>query len=243
MYLRILPVLLLFCLASSKTMHKLRREGWHDGWPKDFSNKRLAIRQTATIYAWPSTGGRLELQDPGAFELEYLGIDQPLVETNCSADLAEEDDFVRKVRLLGGVFYPYAYLERRWRSPHDGNADIYTWLGWPEDEVHQGGVWMLTMEQTRTEMSSRQIGRIKLARTMQERCQAIEMCGGTFYAIPDEHHMVALEPEPSQNRTEAAACLQRRLERERTYDMNQQQIQRAVPNRSPEMEAELNIGS
>jgi hypothetical protein len=48
------------------------------------------------------------------------------------------------------------------------------------------------------EKRDRMTGRIKLARTMGERCRAIEMCGGTFYPNPTDEHLVSLDPLPEQ---------------------------------------------
>ena len=45
-----------------------------------------------------------------------------------------------------------------------------------------------------SETFERRTGRIRLAKTMQERCRAIEMCGGLFYATPTEEHLVPMEP-------------------------------------------------
>jgi len=71
-------------------------------------------------------------------------------------------------------------------------------LGWPEDEEHKGGVWVLKLKRSeiRGPDENRMTGRIRLARTIQERCRAIEMCGGTFYAHPTDEHLVSMDPMP-----------------------------------------------
>ena len=56
-----------------------------------------------------------------------------------------------------------------------GGEVVETFLGWPEN----GGVWVL--RETWDDSEGRAVARIKLAKTMEERCRAIEMSGGTFY--------------------------------------------------------------
>ena len=141
------------------------------------------------IYAWPSTGGRFELRDPGALELDVLGIEDPFTECNKSYDPVEEDAFVHRLRRVGGIFFEHQYGSRRDELRAN---EIHTWLGWPEDEEHKGGVWMIKVKFSET--FERRTGRIRLAKTMQERCRAIEMCGGFFYATPTEEHLVPMEP-------------------------------------------------
>lgn len=194
----ITTITLFFCLASCVTpvnsMRRVPPPGWQFPWPGLFKDKRLHFRDTAVVYAWPSTGGRFELQNPSAFELDVLGIEDHLAERNKSADAMEEDAFVERLRRLGGTFYEYQYGIRRGEHLFD---EIHTWLGWPEDEEHEGGVWMLKAKWS--ERSDKMTGRIRLATTMQDRCRAIEICGGVFYASPTEEHLVPMEPIPRMN--------------------------------------------
>lgn len=210
-------ILLLIYVASYSTVRAMRwtnPKGWGSGQPPvSFKDKRLMIHQEATVYAWPSTGGRFELKNPGTFELDFLGIEGHVIDSNSSTDYAEEDAFVTKIRSLGGIFYPYQFRSRRWRSHLDGEEDTFTWLGWPEDDAHRGGVWMLKVKQTA--MRANKTGRIRLARNMEERCRAIELCGGVFYPIPTDEHIVAMEPSPKLNRSEAEASYKCMEERER----------------------------
>ncbi|KAL6249248.1 hypothetical protein RBB50_004311 [Rhinocladiella similis] len=72
-------------------MRQIPPPGWQIPWPGRFQDKRFHLHDVAVIYAWPSTGGRLELQNPSAFELDVLGIEDHSTESNKSADAAEED--------------------------------------------------------------------------------------------------------------------------------------------------------
>lgn len=136
------------------------------------------------------------MANPSAFELDILGIENHLTESDRSADATEEDAFALRLRRLGGVFYRYRYGVRHGELLDD---EIHTWLGWPEDREHKGGVWVLKLKRNemRGPFENRMTGRIRLAGTMPDRCRAIEMCGGTFHARPTDEHLVPLEPMPA----------------------------------------------
>lgn len=194
----IVTLFYLICFATSVITMRFSDSDWHFVWPDPFKDKRLKLHDSATIYAWPSTGGRFELQNPSAFELDYLGIEDHFAESNNSADTTEEDAFVQRLRHLGGTFYEYQYAVRG-REGHQ--AELLTWLGWPDDEEHKGGVWVLKVK--RSDTFEVMTGRIRLAKTMQDRCRMIELCGGVFYASPTEEQLVPMEPVPHLSRVEA----------------------------------------
>lgn len=172
-------------------MRQVPPPGWEFLWPGLFQDKRLRLHDSAVVYAWPSTGGRLELQNPSPFELDILGIQDHSTEHNRSTSLTDEDAFVLRLRRLGGAFYEYQYGFKHGENLY---AEIHTWLGWPEDDEHKGGVWVLKV--TKSDALERKTGRIRLATSMQDRCRAIEMCGGVFYASPTEEHLVPMKPVP-----------------------------------------------
>jgi hypothetical protein len=167
--------------------------GWELGFQAKFRDRRLHLHESAAVYAWPSTGGRLELTNPSAFELDILGLEDHFTESNRSTDGTEEDAFALKLRRLGGTFYKYQYGIRGGDLKFDV---IHSWLGWPEDEEHKGGVWVLKLKWSQMIglIENRMTGRIRLAKTMQDRCRAIETCGGTFYAYPTDEHLVPMDP-------------------------------------------------
>ena len=175
-------------------MRRAGRWGWQFFWGGPIKDKRLHLQDTAVVYAWPSTGGRFELQNPGALELDVLRIEDPFTECNRSYNTIEEDAFVHRLRRLGGIFFEHQYGTR---TDELRDNEVHTWLGWPEDEEHKGGVWMVKVKYN--EVYERRTGRIRLAKTMQDRCRAIEMCGGVFYATPTEEHLVPMKPIPYPN--------------------------------------------
>ena len=190
----VISLYLASCVIPVITMRIIPPRGWQFFWPGPFKDKRLLLHDSAVVYAWPSTGGRIELQHPSAFELGILGIDDPFTECNKSANSVEEDAFVQRLRSLGGVFFEYQYGRRRDELLDN---EIHTWIGWPEDDEHKGGVWVLKVK--KSEAFEKMTGRIGLATTMQDRCRAIQMCGGTFYANPTGEHLVAIDPIPDLN--------------------------------------------
>jgi len=105
---------------------------------------------------------------------------------------------VQRLRHLGGTFYEYQYAVR---GREGRQAELLTWLGWPDDEEHKGGVWVLKVK--RSDTFEVMTGRIRLAKTMQDRCRMIELCGGVFYASPTEEQLVPMEPVPLLSRVEA----------------------------------------
>jgi hypothetical protein len=149
--------LVLYCLifadmASTKSV--LYPPGWLVTWPGHLRNRRRAINDTAVIWAWPSTGGRLELHNQGAaFELDHSGIVDHLTECDMSNNVTEEDAF--------GIFCEYQYGFRHGEEQDD---DIHTWLCWPEDDEQRGGAWVLKARKADTK--ERVTGRIRLASTM-----------------------------------------------------------------------------
>ena len=177
-----------------------RGSEWIQLYLPDIEDVRLELFDTAVIYAWPSTGGRLELQDATPLELDFLGIQDHFTDLKRSYNATEEDTFALKLRRLGGgTFYQYRAGQRR-GSLKDN--EVHTWLGWPDDDQHRGGVWVLKLKYSEVYYGrlggNRKTGRIRLARTMEERCRAIEICGGTFYPNPTEEHLVSLDPMPAQ---------------------------------------------
>ena len=148
----------------------------------------------------------MELENPSVFEIYILGIQDYSAEHNKSTDPVEEDAIATRLRRLGGTFYKYIYGMKDYENR---DAKIHTWFGWPEDDEHEGGVWVLKL--TKDDTFERNTGRIRLATSMQDRCWAIEMCGGVFCASPTEEHLVSIEAVPHQ----CGMTAQEREERQR----------------------------
>ena len=95
------------CAVPVTTMRQVPPPGWEFPWPGLFQDERLRFHDNAVVYAWPSTGGRLELQNPSVFELDILGIQDHSTEHSKSTNPIDEDAFAVRLRRLGGTFYKY----------------------------------------------------------------------------------------------------------------------------------------
>ena len=119
-------------------------------------------------------------------ELEFLGLDRFEMAAR-SPDPAEEDAFCAKMRLLGPRWRSsmHAYNKTEWEDFERQQGSR-----WRQERLRfigvasQGGVWVL--ETNAEDCLDRQLGRIKNARNMEEKCREIERFGGTFYADPAE---------------------------------------------------------
>lgn len=97
--------------------------------------------------------------------------------TSCHSGLSGTSGDTATLRRLGGTFCEFSH---GLKTGELLNNKVHSFLGWPED----GGVWLL--ELSRKEAYDRRVGAIRLAKTMEERCHEIQMCGGTFCADPTE---------------------------------------------------------
>lgn len=137
-----------------------------------------------TVRCWPSTGGIVIASGVPAVLLEYLGLDRFNNTLNTrSFNTTEEDAFCRQVRKIGGKWWEGNWdwvdaTTKNRRMTEEEMAVLF--LGWPAD----GGVWVL--KERRREDLRAETGRISNAFTMDERCRAIEMSGGTFFADPKD---------------------------------------------------------
>jgi hypothetical protein len=132
-----------------------------------------------SVYGWPSKGGLYVLASCDGVELDFLQLDRFNV-TSRSQDPAEEDAHCANMRKLGATWFESeeAYILSALQRSRPQKRVLF--VGWPST----GGVWVL--KTTYTEASSRGLGRIKNALSMEERCQAIERLGGIFYADPKD---------------------------------------------------------
>ena len=146
---------------------------------RDKLRVRFGTEAGAYVKGFPSKGG-VYILVCSAIELDFLGLDR--FETALpSTDPAEEDELCAKMRLLGALWWPSLekYTTALWKQNLGDEPELKErFIG----VMPQGGVWVL--ETDWEDSSKRQLGRIKNARDMEEKCRAIERFGGTFYADP-----------------------------------------------------------
>ena len=138
------------------------------------------------VYGWPSTGGLWVHSDCYAVELDFLGLPR-FHPSDTERFSPAEDSFCKRLEMIGARFHEseYAYNHHGYRYRDSG-----VWYGWPGD-APDGGVWVLRTKGI--EDAELGVARIRNARTMDERCKAIEMLGGKFYERWDDAKRDTLE--------------------------------------------------
>ena len=143
--------------------------------------------RTTVVRGFPSKGGIYLLRDAGPVELGFLSLNR-FRESPRSQKPAEEDAFCQRMRGMGAQWFENEE-EADKGSPlkvRDGKrvGRMEVWLGWPES----GGVWVLEIEEF--EGARKGVGgRIRNAKSMEERCSFIEMLGGVFYSDRKDCHL------------------------------------------------------
>jgi hypothetical protein len=141
-----------------------------------------------TVYGWPSKGGIIIRTCADAVELEYLGFDKFDPPAKRFADQDEEDKFCTTLLKIGGKWWSSEQrlfdindvymLDRMEDQPTDDELkDIF--VGWPAD----GGVLIVEYQsEVGDEKVPRDIGRLRMASTMHERCEMLRnRFGAKFY--------------------------------------------------------------
>ena len=103
---------------------------------------------------------------PSAFELDFLNVDR-FHTSERAEDPATEDVFCLQMKRLGATFiqWPRAiFIDSSMAA-----EEVHIILGWPES----GGIRVL--RETWEALEDRDVGRVKLAKTIEERCRAIEL--------------------------------------------------------------------
>jgi hypothetical protein len=173
------------------TEHDPYREMYVDSDTQTFQTERLSFTTLGgsnTVICWPSVGGLIIADRVTPIELQYLSLPR-FTSTPRSLNQTAEDEFCRQLRKIGGKWFPshwdwWAKYVQMSRDMKLSEMEVLT-LGWPE----VGGVWVLRRPSRWGEDRGWSL-RIRNAVTMKERCEAIEMSGGVFYARPEENVFV-----------------------------------------------------
>lgn len=166
------------------------KDGWEDipFRPGDSSDETIQQRcdpsSANTVRGWPSVGGIIVAESRSSAELDYLEVDRFEV-TRRASDQAEEDEFCKKLRKVGGKWWEdhfewYMATQMKLRMLYPDEREIL-YLGWPE----KGGVWVLRWDNIRSKTGP-STTRVFNAHTMEERCRGIQLSGGTFYENPTD---------------------------------------------------------
>jgi len=136
--------------------------------------------QGATVRGFPSTGGMLRLP----FDLavaEHLRLPR-LAPSSRSREAASEDAFCVRLQLLGAKLWDSEDDLMRQLLGMDETTEARAKemvVGWPSDGK---GVWVLRAD-ARSDLP-RDLGKLSLCATMDERCTQLQSWGATFYEDP-----------------------------------------------------------
>ena len=170
--------------------------------PYDSSIRSTFSDESSDIYAWPSRGGVIILNDAVTIDFEYLGLDPLDPPPHRLDDQDAEDDFCQQLLLLGAKWWDseerYFFVAGVEQSAngytgasyghHDGSFKNLSRpnptmrekrcvkVGWPST----GGLWVSEFDTTWAGVDEEAklppddgLARVKLARTMDERCQIL----------------------------------------------------------------------
>ena len=141
-----------------------------------------------TVYGWPSTrGGVIVRSNCDIVELRYLGLEPLEAPASRHEDQASEDEFCDNLTKIGGRWWSsrkrFLYVTNevffpREEEPTDDELGL-VWIGWPE------GGGLLVLEDIRDALRDRQVGILRLATTMEERCRLLrDRLGATYFEDP-----------------------------------------------------------
>ena len=166
--------------------------------PYDSSVRTDFFDVGARIYAWPSRGGVIVLDDAESIDFEFLGLDPLNPPPSRLEDQAAEEAFCQRLLLLGAkwwdsearysivsAFETGAFVDRRVddafyldnQAPPTMSEKRLIKVGWPST----GGLWVSEFdtawagldEEDNEVPHDEELGRLKMARTMDERCRLL----------------------------------------------------------------------
>lgn len=146
-----------------------------------------------TIYSYPSSGGLYVKTNADAVDLDFLNLPRLYPFSRQTSDIsksdqdAEEDAFTRRLRMLGAQYFASKYFYLRDLESH--RQIVMPIYGWPSS----GGLLVLSFE--KGEVMPSDVGRLRFARSMDERCEVMKDLGAIFYEQPGDSGLAALFEE------------------------------------------------
>jgi hypothetical protein len=144
-----------------------------------------------TVYGYPSSGGILVKNNADIVDLDFLSLPRNRA-VKRSFDTAEEDDFCKRLQHIGATWWKY---DAEWLDNFEHHGGYFITeeqkkiiiFGWPADGV---GVWVLRYKQR--EDAPDDLGLVKMAKSMEERIEAMEKFGAEF--VMDVARIEELQP-------------------------------------------------
>lgn len=189
----------LFCIAHWRNPHSLSPSSLHvfhepkilelSSWPIKFNRTIVAPREKigpnlrpfdttrrtvfgefgCCIFGYPSTGGVIIRVNADLVELKQLNFDPLNPPPTRSSDQEREDAFCAELRKVGSKWWrsQKRFEDVPWKDWNDTEPTDEelrnVWFGWPKE----GGLLVLQCEQ---DERPDDIGRLRMAETMEERC-------------------------------------------------------------------------
>ncbi|KAI2465477.1 hypothetical protein F4781DRAFT_22834 [Annulohypoxylon bovei var. microspora] len=185
----------------------------HLGQPPDSrvplpNNRTVFVGDKVSLWAWPSRGGLIVLENVTALDFSFLHLDSVNPPTTRDQDQEEEDKFCQKLLLLGARWFDsrsrYGFVanvfgdeeseigileagiepaltlaERRWVSVGWPTGGEGCWVAEYETPVHG-------MIQTKN-LVPFNAAQVLLARTMDEKCKILQGLGAKYYQNLDQY--------------------------------------------------------
>lgn len=172
--------------------------------PYDSTVRALFTDNNASIYAWPSRGGVIILDDAEAIDFEFLGLNPLDPPEKRLEDQSAEDPFCQRLLLLGAKWWDsearYSVVEHlkagiaradgafivEREPPPTMREKRFVKVGWPST----GGFWVAEFDTTFAGVNEEDnllpddegAARLRMARTMDERCLILQArFQATFY--------------------------------------------------------------
>jgi hypothetical protein len=140
------------------------------------------------VYGWPSSGGVIIRHQADAIEMQCLGLDHLEPPLTRSKDQDEEDAFCLRLLNIGGKWWSSEHRSRLiWRQLNGMTSIIEDeteeemreiWVGWPKSGGILLSVFQSEMGHIRT---PEDMGRLRMALTMEERCELLRTRFGAVY--------------------------------------------------------------
>ncbi|KAF2187304.1 hypothetical protein K469DRAFT_704996 [Zopfia rhizophila CBS 207.26] len=168
--------------------------------------RAVFYRDSVSIWAWPSLGGLVVLERATALDFDFLGLDSVSPPTCRDSDQDAEDDFCKRLLLLGAKWFD---SEERYRfvasvAEDDDRAILALEAGkerpptmmerrWVSVALNNGvnannGLWVVEFEtnlfgmQEKYNLVPDDAGKVGLAKTMDEKCKILKGMGAKFYS-------------------------------------------------------------
>jgi len=165
-----------------------------------------------SIWAWPSPGGLIVLEHATALDFDFLGLDRVYLPESRGSDQNAEDEFARRLLLLGAKWFDSLERYRFVKAVAQGDdrsirkleakeelAPTRMERRWVRVALKNGvnaddGLWVLEFETNEEDVQENdglpddEAAHVDLAMNMDEKCKILENLGASFYSTLGEYN-------------------------------------------------------